>query len=275
MPTQRAAEIANAFTKYAKTGDKSIIKQYTREEIETTLLQYHLDKGWAHYIAMEKRIEELKEEEIRSREKKEKWYKKPWILTIIAIAVAIIFGIPAYILLFNPQKVVIIKPSSNEHLLPQSVSISTDSDEFRNISSGFTIEQTDNNTNQAVSKTELSIVTKDKTLSPISLDQFYETYYNNSLTDLQQEDFVNKQMNRRMVWEGLIRSVEEETDGTITILIYSKKRENNKAFCKFNKEHREDLLELKPKQYIRVTGVLRNVVASPFLRECKLLEVLQ
>jgi len=45
MPTQRAIEIANAFTKYAKTGDKSIIKQFTREEIETTLLQYHLDRG--------------------------------------------------------------------------------------------------------------------------------------------------------------------------------------------------------------------------------------
>lgn len=52
MPTQRATEIANTFTKYAKTGDKSIIKQFTCEEIEATLLQYHLDKGWAHYIAM-------------------------------------------------------------------------------------------------------------------------------------------------------------------------------------------------------------------------------
>ena len=109
MPTERAIEIANAFIKYAETGDKSIIKQFTREEIETTLLQYHLDKGWAYYIAMEKRIEELKEEENRSKEKIEKWYKTPWKLAIIAIVVAIIFGIPAYVLLFKPPKITIIK----------------------------------------------------------------------------------------------------------------------------------------------------------------------
>ena len=76
MPTQRAIEIANAFTKYAKTGDKSIIKQFTREEIETTLLQYHLDRGQVHYVAMEKRIEELKEGQGSNKKTGENWYKK-------------------------------------------------------------------------------------------------------------------------------------------------------------------------------------------------------
>lgn len=87
MPTQRATEIANAFTKYAKTGDKSLIKEFTREEIEATLLQYHLDKGWAHYIAMEKRIEELKEGQRSSKKTDKKWYEKT------EIQVALIVGL--------------------------------------------------------------------------------------------------------------------------------------------------------------------------------------
>lgn len=65
MPTEKAIKIANAFTKYAKGGDKSLIIGFSREDIEATLLQYHLDRGWAHYIAMERRIEELKEEKNR------------------------------------------------------------------------------------------------------------------------------------------------------------------------------------------------------------------
>ncbi|MBU1999274.1 MAG: hypothetical protein KKE64_07265 [Candidatus Omnitrophica bacterium] len=40
-----------------------------KEEIESTLVQYHLDKGRGHYIAMERRIVELREK----ADKKEKW----------------------------------------------------------------------------------------------------------------------------------------------------------------------------------------------------------
>jgi hypothetical protein len=67
MPTERATNIANAFVKYAKNGDKSVIKDFSREEIEATLLQYHQDKGWPAYVAMEKRVEELREEDHRIR----------------------------------------------------------------------------------------------------------------------------------------------------------------------------------------------------------------
>lgn len=73
MPTEKATKIANAFGKYAETGDKSLIKEFKREDIEAALLQYHQDKGWNHYVAMERRIEELKEDEKFRREKKEKW----------------------------------------------------------------------------------------------------------------------------------------------------------------------------------------------------------
>lgn len=94
MPTQRAVEITNAFMKYAKTGDESIIKEFTRKEIEVALLQYHLDMGSPFYIAMENRIEELKEEEKHEEAKQEKWYKNPKIVvsSIVVLLAAFISG---------------------------------------------------------------------------------------------------------------------------------------------------------------------------------------
>lgn len=42
------------------------------------------------------------------------WYKKTWLLTLITICVAIIFGIPGYIVLFKPQKVIITDSLKDE-----------------------------------------------------------------------------------------------------------------------------------------------------------------
>jgi len=72
LPSKKSQEIASAFTDYVRTGDKSKIKDYKREEIEMALLQYSADKGWAHYEAMERRINELKEIENVNKNTKEK-----------------------------------------------------------------------------------------------------------------------------------------------------------------------------------------------------------
>jgi hypothetical protein len=62
IPSEKSIIIADAFHKYVETGDKSLIENYNCEDIELTLLQYSADKGWAHYNAMEKRINELNAE---------------------------------------------------------------------------------------------------------------------------------------------------------------------------------------------------------------------
>lgn len=109
MVSQKASEVANAFTKYAKTGDKSIIEQFTCENIEVAILQYHLDKGWPHYEAMEKRVLELKEEEgyrknenrqSKNETKEEKRHKTIVMLTIISICVAF-SGSVAWNIIYN------------------------------------------------------------------------------------------------------------------------------------------------------------------------------
>jgi len=60
IPSEKSQEIANKFSKYVRTGDKSLIKNCKFEEIELAILQYNADRGWPHYKAMENRIEELK-----------------------------------------------------------------------------------------------------------------------------------------------------------------------------------------------------------------------
>ena len=59
--SEQSQKIHNAFCKYVKTQDKKIIENFSREDIEFTLIQSSADKGWAHYVAMEMRVSELKE----------------------------------------------------------------------------------------------------------------------------------------------------------------------------------------------------------------------
>lgn len=42
--SDRSREIANVFDKYVNTGNKSLIENFNREEIEFALLQYYADK---------------------------------------------------------------------------------------------------------------------------------------------------------------------------------------------------------------------------------------
>ena len=72
---ERLIEIAYAFLEFIKTGEKSLIENFTREEIELTLSQVHSDKvqELPYYRAMKKRITELREIERYKRETEQKW----------------------------------------------------------------------------------------------------------------------------------------------------------------------------------------------------------
>jgi len=134
--------------------------------------------------------------------------------------------------------------------------------------------QLDENKEQIISTSEVSEVIKSESFSPITLDQFHKTCLDDSLTDLQKDDFVKKQMNRHFIWEGLIETIEEGSHGKITLTIESKANDWYIAICTFGKEHRQDLLSLKPKQHIMLTGILRYFAGIPSLDECKLLKIL-
>ena len=72
---ERLIQIADAFLKFIKTGEKSLIENFPREEIELTLSQVDSDKvqGLPYYGAMKKRVAELRQIERYKRETEQKW----------------------------------------------------------------------------------------------------------------------------------------------------------------------------------------------------------
>ncbi len=74
IPSRRSQEVTNAFQRFVKGGDKSLIESFSIQEVEKALAEYALDKEFPFYITMGQRLEKLKEiknrrhQEIRDRE---------------------------------------------------------------------------------------------------------------------------------------------------------------------------------------------------------------
>lgn len=101
MPhSEKSNQIVNQFNKYVKTGDKSLIKNCKKDEIEFAILQCHTDKGWPAYEAMERRAAELKDNEKERRNIREKWIDR--IIGFICGIIIAIIG--CFITYFLTQK---------------------------------------------------------------------------------------------------------------------------------------------------------------------------
>ena len=85
---KKTFEIADAFTRYLESKDESLINDFSREEIEIALLQLINDGESPHYLAMQMRREELKEEEERESHKPAKWKNR-----MRAIVIGVISGL--------------------------------------------------------------------------------------------------------------------------------------------------------------------------------------
>ncbi len=86
-PNKESQEISSAFSRYVATGDKSLIKKIPEDKLEVALLQYSADRGWPHYSAMERRLNELKEE------REDKWWQRPLFVGLACAFVAGSFSI--------------------------------------------------------------------------------------------------------------------------------------------------------------------------------------
>ncbi len=72
---ERLIEVASTFLEFIETGEKSLIENFTSEEIELTLSQVHSDEMQEipYYRAMKKRVAELREIERHKRETQQTW----------------------------------------------------------------------------------------------------------------------------------------------------------------------------------------------------------
>ena len=97
MASKRSVEVTNAFDKSVRTGDKSHVEEFTKEEIERALIEYSADKGSSFCEAMERRLQELKEAEARSLSRKEK-RKERFIGSLQTITVGLILWFVTWLL---------------------------------------------------------------------------------------------------------------------------------------------------------------------------------
>ena len=87
MATEKANKIFDAFQRYARNGDRLLIRGFRRKDVEESIDQFNLDNNrqLRFYKAMVRRVEELKEEE----KKREKWVER-LIVFILGIALTLI-----------------------------------------------------------------------------------------------------------------------------------------------------------------------------------------
>lgn len=116
-------------------------------------------------------------------------------------------------------------------------------------------------------------IVDDPRYSPLTLKQFHAGFNDTTLTRLQQDEFANRLIGRRVVWRGVIKSVDPAPTGGVTVRIHADDDPSASAFMTFGDEHRSELLRPRPGQQIEVTGVVRNVITRPFVYECKVLRI--
>jgi hypothetical protein len=134
---------------------------------------------------------------------------------------------------------------------------------------------TEKSRKESLSSDELKILTGDNSYSPTSLKDFFKKFENKSLTDLQKHIFKNSLINRKIIWEGFVGLVTEPDDkGRIRATIRPSLDYSQAAFLGFNSMQKDQLLDLKKNQRIRVTGVVRKIDLDPWVEECKILKVL-
>jgi hypothetical protein len=76
MITKESQQITNSFQQYVKTGDVVHIKAFSRKQIEFAIIQSAnpVDSKSPFYIAMQKRVADLKEKEVT---------RKRWVERVI------------------------------------------------------------------------------------------------------------------------------------------------------------------------------------------------
>lgn len=74
--SDKSMAIADNFVKYIREGNKSLIEQYSIEELRRTKYEYARDSNREFYKAIEDRIAELEEAKKKKESKKDKWFDR-------------------------------------------------------------------------------------------------------------------------------------------------------------------------------------------------------
>lgn len=112
--------------------------------------------------------------------------------------------------------------------------------------------------------------------SPVTLQELSAYIYEEFHTSAQRDDFVNRRLNRSVVWEGWVGNVSSNADGTFTVIVKpSMERMLGLGWFIFASAYKPEMLNLSSGQKIKVRGKFTNFDGRFFtLDRCELLEVL-
>lgn len=124
---------------------------------------------------------------------------------------------------------------------------------------------------------EAEIAVKDPQFSPMTMEEYFEQWFNGAKSSLQREELEQSMLGKRVIWNGEISKIESASSGSIDVIVKVKSDHLflATAFLNFNKDQRGELLRLHEGQTVRFTGVIRSFISSPFLRDCKILTVVK
>jgi len=110
--------------------------------------------------------------------------------------------------------------------------------------------------------------------SPVTLQEIAAYVYEEFHTSAQVDDYINRHLNRAVVWEGWVGNVSKHLDGTYSVILMPTKDSlSGLAFLAFPSSYESELLPLNYGRKIKVRGVLVKFDSRFHLEHCELLEV--
>lgn len=86
-----------------------------------------------------------------------------------------------------------------------------------------------------------------------------------------QPEFEQKYRDQRVVWNGVVSSIQEKWDGTVTLYIKKEDSQTDTAFFKFAAKDAAAALEVSKHSRVTVTGIFDTMIVNPFFRESQVL----
>jgi hypothetical protein len=108
---------------------------------------------------------------------------------------------------------------------------------------------------------EAAIAASSAAFSPVTMKEFFQTMFNLDVTSIQKEEFLARHLGRRVIWEGTVVDGSDESrfEKILKLVIALEESEAPLlASFEFTPAYRDDLLALKSRQKVKLTGVLRE-----------------
>jgi hypothetical protein len=122
---------------------------------------------------------------------------------------------------------------------------------------------------------EAVVASGDPSYSPMTMEEYFDSWFNKATTSLQRHALEEKMKSRRVVWSGVVDTVKADAHVGIRMTVHPVDGSYGTAFLDFDDSQKAQLVEIHQKQHIRSTGVIRNFVSSPFLSDCRIIRVLK